>query len=125
MVPKIGSGRSVEGIPPETKLMDIDSRLAARAHHIRSSRIRELAPYMALPGMISFGGGYPNPQYCAFREFGIDFSSGTADRITGSRASEAFQYGPTAGNQRLIEKLLTWHNDKFNVSLFTVILKHL
>ena len=67
--------------------------------------------------MISFGGGYPNPETFAFREVGITFSSDSLGHISEDARSTAFQYGPTSGSPDLLRKLLSWHNERDAVSL--------
>ena len=97
--------------------MDFQSRLAERAHRIRASKIRELQPYLSIPEMISFGGGYPDPDTFAVQEVTIAFSTGNVGCITEDTVDTALQYGPTSGNQRLLHSLLSWHNERDAVSL--------
>lgn len=57
------------------------------------SPIRELFPYLSLPGMISFAGGYP-----AANLFDRDGLAAAAERaFVGGDANACLQYGPTDG----------------------------
>eukprot|EP00050_Salpingoeca_kvevrii_P015924 m.51192 g.51192 ORF g.51192 m.51192 type:complete len:432 (-) comp6592_c0_seq1:162-1457(-) len=72
------------------------------------SPIRALQPYVNRPGMISLGGGMPNP--CTFPVESLSFSlsgdsSATPICLTPQRLTAALQYSPTAGFPDLIETL--------------------
>ncbi len=97
--------------------MQVSSLLAQRAHHLSPSPIRKLAPLMRLPGMISLGGGYPNPQTFAFDMLTVTFKSGQEYGISGNAMDLACQYGPTDAFQTLKPLILHWHTSKDGVSL--------
>ncbi len=95
----------------------VDQRLASRAKERSPSPIRELMPYLSIPGMISLGGGYPNPETFVFRKLGISFKSGRTQQISGADAIAASQYGPTSAHRELGPTLLQWHKHKDGVTL--------
>ena len=63
--------------------MEIKERFAERARDKSPSPIRELLKYMTIEGMISLGGGYPNPDTFAFEAIDISFRSGQSVHIEG------------------------------------------
>ncbi|MBN2054092.1 PLP-dependent aminotransferase family protein [bacterium] len=97
--------------------MDVVARLAGRARALTPSPIRELVPLMRLPGMISFGGGYPNPETFAFAALRAEFKVGGGLALSGDAMDGACQYGPTGGQPGLVPKLMEWHCAKDGVSL--------
>lgn len=97
--------------------MDLQSRLARRAKALRPSPIRKLVPLMRQPGMISLGGGYPNPTTFAFEAMDISFASGRRARIDGPAMISACQYGPTDADAQLRPLLVDWHEHKDGVRL--------
>lgn len=64
------------------------------------SPIRELFPYLSMPGMISFAGGYPSP--ALFDAQGLALA---AERVF-TQPGQALQYGPTEGCAPLRKELL-------------------
>ncbi len=60
--------------------------------NIKSSEIRELLKYIHVPGMISFGGGLPNPESFPGAEL-----KNILDDIMENYTSSALQYGQTEG----------------------------
>lgn len=98
-------------------MMNTESRLARRAKDRNPSPIRELMPYLSIPGMISLGGGYPNPLTFAFKEFLITFKSGKQWVVGGENVGIASQYGPTAAHKNLGSILLKWHEHKDGLTL--------
>jgi 2-aminoadipate transaminase len=98
-------------------MLDIQSRLAKRARERSPSPIRELMPYLSIPGMISLGGGYPNPRTFAFKEFLITFKSGKQSVVRDNDVAVASQYGPTAAHKQLGSILLEWHKHKDGLAL--------
>ncbi len=93
-------------------------RLSRRALRRRPSPIRELLPLMALPDMISLGGGYPNPSTFPFHTLTAELWPGqeplTLDPAAMQRAT---QYGPTEGLPGLLQELRRWHLHKDGVDL--------
>ncbi|MCU0610374.1 MAG: PLP-dependent aminotransferase family protein [Candidatus Eisenbacteria bacterium] len=98
-------------------MLSVAERLAARARHLAPSPIRELMPYLSLPGMISLGGGYPNPETFAFLRMDVTFRSGREIAITGARMARAAQYGPTPAHKELGQAILKWQQYKDGVTL--------
>jgi 2-aminoadipate transaminase len=74
-------------------------------------------PYLSIPGMISLGGGYPNPSTFAFTQFAITFKSGKRSVVSDDNMGVASQYGPTAAHKQLGSILLKWHEHKDGVTL--------
>ena len=97
--------------------MDIEARLANRAKGKSPSPIRELLKYMKIDGIISLGGGYPNPDTFVFEKVNIEFKSGQNITITNSDITTASQYGPTAAHSNLKDELIKWHKNKDGVFL--------
>lgn len=64
---------------------------------------------MRLPGMISFGGGYPAPSTFAFERMTVDLVGGDRLTIEGEAMYAAMQYGPTPGAPALVAELQRWH----------------
>lgn len=92
--------------------MNYSHRYAKRAENLTPSPIRKLVPLMREPGMISFGGGYPNASTFAFESLSIKFRSGENYVLDGALIDEACQYGPTDCNPRLRNQLKLWHQSK-------------
>lgn len=95
--------------------MDISSVLSRRARALRPSPIRKLVPLIRQPGMISLGGGYPNPATFAFERIEVAFASGEKACIDGSAMTSACQYGPTDCDAVLRPLLIDWHRHKDGV----------
>lgn len=72
---------------------------------------------MRQPGMISLGGGYPNPSTFAFESIDVAFASGHRARIDGVAMAAACQYGPTDCDALLRPLLVDWHRHKDGVAL--------
>ncbi len=97
--------------------MDIFERIARRARSLQPSPIRKLVPLMRRPGMISLGGGYPNPSTFAFERIDVTFASGSSACIEQADMVSACQYGPTDCDAALRPLLLEWHQHKDGVAL--------
>lgn len=52
---------------------------------------------MSLPGMISLGGGLPNPMLFPFKKLTMQLEDGTDLALTPDELSVALQYSPTPG----------------------------
>ncbi|MDY0296047.1 MAG: PLP-dependent aminotransferase family protein [Acidobacteriota bacterium] len=79
------------------------SRLAGR---LVSSEIRELLKMTRIPGVISFGGGLPDPAL-----FPIDDIIAITADVLRKKGYLALQYGPTIGEPEFIEALVRHHAD--------------
>lgn len=76
------------------------SKLASSAQGLQSSAIRELLKHSKMAGVISLGGGIPNPQL--FDHEGLKIA---ADAVLSQHFGEAFQYGLTEGVPGLREEI--------------------
>lgn len=83
--------------------------LSSRAARRQPSPIRELIPLMRRPGVISFGGGYPNPETFAFSGLQVQLIGGQSLELSGARLGAATQYAATEGIPELREKMAAWH----------------
>ena len=84
-------------------------RLSSRALRRSPSPIRELMPYLRQEGMISFGGGYPNPETFAFESMRVRLTrDGGEVTISGADMVAASQYGATEGLPALRAELRRW-----------------
>ncbi|MBC8183612.1 PLP-dependent aminotransferase family protein [candidate division KSB1 bacterium] len=97
--------------------MEIQHRLAGRAKNKAPSPIRELLKYLKIEGMISLGGGYPNPATFVFDKLNIHFKDGHEIEVTGEELTSASQYGPSDAHPNLKNELLKWHQFKDGVEL--------
>lgn len=97
--------------------MNIAPRLSRRAKSLRPSPIRKLVPLMRKPGVISLGGGYPNPATFAVSSLDLRFADGSETRIEGDAMVAACQYGPTDCDVALRPWLKQWHHMKDGVHL--------
>ena len=97
--------------------MEIQDRLAERAKDKAPSPIRELQRYLKIEGMISLGGGYPNPDTFVFDKLQIHFKDGHEIEVTGKELTSASQYGPSDALPNLKQELQKWHKFKDGVEL--------
>jgi 2-aminoadipate transaminase len=98
-------------------MIDLPSRLADRAKGKQPSPIRELLKYLTIDGMISLGGGYPNPDTFVFDRIDIGFKDGANSSLEGSELAVASQYGPSGAHAGLAGELVGWHASKDGVEL--------
>ena len=77
-------------------VVNIDRILSKRAKRLRSSEIRELLKVTQLPGMISLGGGLPNP-----KAFPIEIIHECIEKTFDKNIHNALQYGTTEGLTQL------------------------
>ncbi|MDU4267255.1 MAG: PLP-dependent aminotransferase family protein, partial [Enterobacter hormaechei] len=76
------------------------NKLASSAQGLQSSAIRELLKHSKMAGVISLGGGIPNPDL--FDHEGLKIA---ADAVLSQHFGEAFQYGLTEGVPGLREEI--------------------
>ncbi len=93
----------------------IESRLALRARGKAPSPIREIFPLMSIPGMISFGGGYPNPDTFPFTRMKLCLRDGTELETDTPHLKKALQYGPSDSFLHAREQITRWHEHKDGV----------
>jgi len=98
-------------------VLDLQKRLASRARGKQPSPIRELLKYLKIDGMISLGGGYPNPKTFVFDSVDVRFKDGTEATLGGRELDVASQYGPSDAHAGLREEIITWHRGKDGVEL--------
>lgn len=85
------------------------------------SAIRKLMPLMKRPGMVSLGGGLPNPSMFPFRKIQFDvslpYSIDTMSLVLeGNELEEALQYSPTPGLPRLVWQLRDIQNREHHIN---------
>ena len=81
-------------------IQNLDNILSSNARNMRRSAIRDLLKVTSLPGMISFGGGFPDPN-----TFPVEQLKSIMQEVLEQESVSALQYGPTEGNARLREIL--------------------
>jgi DNA-binding transcriptional MocR family regulator len=101
----------------EDPLKNLEVRLAERARGREPSPIRELQKYMRIEGMISLGGGYPNPGTFVFDRIDVAFRDGTSAGLSGAELTTASQYGASDSHAGLRDEILSWHREKDGVTL--------
>jgi kynurenine/2-aminoadipate aminotransferase len=92
------SKKSTQKLDPRKYITALNSRR-------EPSAIRSLLPLMALPGMISLGGGLPNPALFPFRGIKMSLSDTTELEFTPAELNEALQYSPTPGIPKFVAQL--------------------
>ena len=86
--------------------VDYGKYFSKRAKLRQPSAIRALQPLLAVPGMISLGGGMPNRETFPIRKVTCEMLDGSkVDICTEDSLDEAFQYSPTQGIPRLVKQL--------------------
>ncbi len=84
---------------------------AARFDGVSGSAIREIFKLLAVPGMISFAGGNPNPEYLDGEEL-----APIAERLLREKGRTLLQYGATEGYGPLRESLTAYIRESFGVT---------
>ena len=64
------------------------------------SAIRALQPLVAMPGMISLGGGMPNPSTFPFAKLTAELTDGTSVELSGASLEAALQYAAERSHSR-------------------------
>ena len=75
-------------------------QLADRLQNVQTSAIREIFKLLARPGIISFAGGFPDPDL-----FDVDGIREASNQALGQGAGAVLQYGPTEGWPALKEAI--------------------
>ena len=97
---------SAFGTATNTGKIDYGKYLSKRSKLRQPSAIRALQPLLAIPGMISLGGGMPNKETFPFRRISCEMLDGTViDVCTENSLDESFQYSATQGIPRLVQQL--------------------
>ena len=81
-------------------IKDLHSTLSSNARNMRRSAIRDIIKVTSLPGMISFAGGFPDPNTFPVTQLKV-----IMQEVMEEESASALQYGPTEGNNRLKEAL--------------------
>ncbi len=81
-------------------MVEISRLLSRRTGRMKASEIRELLKYASVPGVISFGGGLPNPE-----TFPVDGLIGITEKVLREKGKSALQYGTTEGADALREAI--------------------
>ncbi len=92
--------------------MSMTSLLADRNKQIKPSAIRELFALLRDPEIISFGGGWPDPDL-----FPVAEMDDIMQHIFATESASALQYGASAGDERLIEWLCQRLNSRYAMSI--------
>jgi len=92
--------------------MEYQNIFSDSASKMKASKIRELMKYASMPGVISFGGGSPDPLNFPFAEV-----KDIINKWDDKKAGAAMQYGGTEGYPPLIEKIAERMKDKKNIDL--------
>eukprot|EP00658_Telonema_sp_P-2_P003627 TRINITY_DN11351_c0_g1_i2.p1 TRINITY_DN11351_c0_g1~~TRINITY_DN11351_c0_g1_i2.p1 ORF type:complete len:460 (-),score=87.29 TRINITY_DN11351_c0_g1_i2:27-1406(-) len=93
--------------------INYEELLTSRAKSREPSPIREILPLTKIPGMISLGGGMPNPATFPFSGISFDLTDGTQIKLAPEAVEAALQYSSTSGlddlNALLVEMQLAEH----------------
>ncbi|KAJ3201060.1 hypothetical protein HDU82_008395 [Entophlyctis luteolus] len=97
--------------------MDYSRFISPRSARRAPSAIRSLAPLAAVPGMISLGGGNPNPSLFPYVSLSFKLQDGTDIALSDAELAQALQYSPTNGIPSLVKWLkqlqIAVHNPPF------------
>ncbi|XP_004346830.1 aminoadipate aminotransferase [Capsaspora owczarzaki ATCC 30864] len=93
--------------PPATPTPPLDyaSYLSPASRVRRESAIRALMPFVKQPGMISLGGGMPNPATFPFKGMSYTLADGSTIHLTPEETSASLQYSATPGLPELVSAL--------------------
>lgn len=86
---------------------DFSKHFAERTKEMKASEVRELLKLLQVPGMISFAGGFPNPE-----TFPTELIRKIVDDILKRDGPQALQYGITEGYPPLRESVADRMNKK-------------
>lgn len=82
-----------------------ESYFTRKALRRKPSAIRALMPLVNLPGMISLGGGMPNPKLFPYTGFSVTFPDGVTKEFSAADMDAALQYSPTPGLVELVDRI--------------------
>ena len=88
-----------------SSVVDYDSFFTRVSLRRKPPAIRALQPLLSVPGMISLGGGMPNPALFPFATMRLTTVEGEHLEPTASEFEEALQYSSTAGLPELCSRL--------------------
>jgi 2-aminoadipate transaminase len=81
--------------------MDVSKHYSTNLRRMKSSEIRDLLAVSQQPGVISFGGGLPNP-----KAFPVHKIQRIVEEIIAEEPNAAFQYGTTKGQVKLRQAIV-------------------
>lgn len=110
------SARAASGQCAASVIAEHGGFLTAEARRRQPSAIRELAPLLRAPGLLSLGGGMPNPTLFPFVALSFATSDGLALSLTPQELNEALQYSPTSGLEVLTAQLEAMQMREHNLS---------
>jgi len=84
-------------------IKDLKAFYSKNAIQMKRSEIRELLKLTRQPGIISFAGGFPDPQ-----TFPLDDLEDISCKLLQEKGAIALQYGPTEGEAPLREEIAKW-----------------
>jgi len=100
--------------------MDIQELYSENVRKMKSSEIRELLEVSQQPGVISFGGGLPNPG-----AFPVGDIKKIVNDVLDEEGDIALQYGTTPGRKKLIEEIISMaRKDDIKADIDNVISYH-
>ena len=73
-------------------VVNLDRLFTKRAKSLMASEIRELLKFSQIPGVISLGGGLPDP-----KAFPVDVIHECIEKVFSEHITGALQYGTTEG----------------------------
>lgn len=93
-------------------MKDLDTVLSSNARNMKRSAIRDLLKVTSIPGMISFAGGFPDPN-----TFPVTQLKNIMQEVLDEDSFSALQYGATEGVNRLREALaIRYQKEGLNVT---------
>ena len=87
------------------RIKDYSKYLSAVSAKRQPSAIRALQPLLQIPGMISLGGGMPNPDTFPFSKINVTLKSGQQLELDEKETAKALQYSPTNGLPEFVSLL--------------------
>ncbi len=87
-------------------------QFAQRMASVQKSFLREILEVARRPGIISFAGGLPNPNY-----FPIEGIRTAADKVLATAGADALQYAPTMGYLPLREFIAQRYEEKIGLTV--------
>jgi len=92
-------------LPRFAKIINYDTFLSTRSRARMPSAIRSLQPLLAEPGMISLGGGMPNPTTFPIKSIQVELTDGGKFELQGESLENVLQYSGTRGMNPLLDHL--------------------
>ncbi|UCF07673.1 MAG: PLP-dependent aminotransferase family protein [Thermoplasmata archaeon] len=91
-------------------VVNLDRLFTKRAKSLKASEIRELLKFSRMPGVISLGGGLPNPQ-----AFPVEVIRECIGKVFSDNIESALQYGTTEGLPQLKAELVKRMKERKNI----------